>query len=141
MLSPRLRPLSGTWYNGFIFHRKMGMLIKIDTETAKEYRIVCHECYGIGHKGSDCAYNKGQSLICLNCGGKHHPRNCYRTKNAKTIKVEQPAETSKPIETAPTPRETHNERQKKAREATMDFKKRFRNLRKPQKDGTGSDDW
>ncbi|KAG6364805.1 hypothetical protein INS49_006409 [Diaporthe citri] len=47
---------------------------------------------------------------------------------------------SQPIETAPTPCKTHSERQEKAREATMDFKKRLRNMEKPKKDETAIND-
>lgn len=63
------------------FHQAQGMLIDMDTETAKKYRIACTKCYGVGHKGSECPYSTGKRLICPNCGSEHHPRDCYMAKS------------------------------------------------------------
>lgn len=61
-------------------HKGLGMFIEIDIERAKELRLVCRKCYVVGHKGTDCPFNKGKALVCMICGGKHHPLDCYRGK-------------------------------------------------------------
>lgn len=111
------------------FHQEKGMMIDMDTESAKEFRIICHKCYGIGHKGSDCQYTTDKPLLCIICGGRHHPRDCYRGKRGKS--APQPiedtpdtVETSTPAGTAKattTDRAGRNDREKNARKANIDI--------------------
>lgn len=67
-------------------HKGLGMFIEIDFQRAKELKIVCRKCYAVGHKGTDCPFNKGKVIFCLLCGGKHHPRDCYRGKKDLAVK-------------------------------------------------------
>lgn len=66
-------------------HKDLGMFIEIDIERAKELRLVCRKCYAVGHKGTDCPFNKGKALFCMISGGKHHPRDCYRAKKDRAV--------------------------------------------------------
>lgn len=108
--SPAVRNLAA-WVQ---FHQEKDMLIDMDTETAKQYRIVCFKCYAIGHKGSECPSMMGKPLICPNCEGEHHPRDCDMAKSIDvpvktTKKAKKRAKTSPPVETTPTTRRARNQ--------------------------------
>lgn len=125
-------------------HEDLGMFIEIDFETAKELRIVCRKCYAVGHKGTDCPFNKGKALFCMICGGKHHPRDCYRAKKDRAVEdveeTEQVEETTQSTTPAAPARETRNDCHKNAGAALVQWKKRFHNMGKPQSDTTGAED-
>lgn len=118
----------------------------MDFESSKEFGLICLKCYGIGHKVSECSYTTGKPLVCAFCGGKHHPRDCFRGKKGKSTSTaiedaQDPVETPAPAmttETTTTVRVGRNDREKNARKANIDIKKRFRNLGKSAKDNAGT---
>lgn len=116
-------------------HKDLGMFIEIDFERAKELRIVCRKCYAVGHKGTDCPFNKGKTIFCMICGSKHHPRDCHRGKKGiavkyveKTEQIEESQQSTTPVAPA---HENHNERHKNAGVAMVQWKKRFQTMGKP----------
>lgn len=131
----------------FQLHKDLGMFIEIDFERAKELRIVCRKCYAVGHKGTDCPFNKGKAILCMICGGKHHPHDCYRGVRGKKDRTVEDVEETEQVEkthqsTTPAPpaHESRNDRHKNAGMALTQWKKRFQNKGKPQNDDTGAED-
>lgn len=104
--SPYVQHL-GSWVDS---HTEKDMLIKIDVQTAKEWRITCYKCYGFGHKGSECVYTTTKArLLCAipGCGKQHHPRDCFKNR-----KQQDSAETgNKPTETSHPPKESTEKNQ------------------------------
>ncbi|KAK7711050.1 hypothetical protein SLS63_012752 [Diaporthe eres] len=80
--SPYVRSLV-SWVE---FHTEKDMLIDLDLQSAKEWRITCYKCYGFGQKGNECMYNTTKTrLICgiPSCGRQHHSRDCFKDKNLR----------------------------------------------------------
>lgn len=122
-----------SWVN---FHTKKDMVIKMNVETAKEWRISCYKCYQFGHKGDECKYTTTKAIIICplaGCHKIHHPRDCYKKEKSQASvesadKVKAPGATSQP--SAPPTRPTRSEQSKKNLEANRAAKKAARKLAK-----------
>lgn len=125
--------------------KEKDMVVTIDDQTAKEWKIVCYKCYGFGHKGNECVYNTTMArLICPlpGCGKQHHPRDCYkdnktRASTATTDKAQAPVESTDKAQapgttSQPTPSAAtgpgRDEQAKKKLQASRDFKKAMRKM-------------
>lgn len=143
--SPYVRSLV-SWVHS---HTEKGMLIDLDHQTAKEWRITCCKCYGFGHNVNECMYNTTKArLICgiPGCGGQHHSRDCFKDKNLRdsdgsadksqapdesTDKAEAPGTTSQ-ADASSTTRPTRSEQSKRNLQASRAMKKAARKLEKGQ---------
>lgn len=146
--SPHVRSLV-SWAQ---LHTEKGMLIDLDEQTAKEWRITCYKCYGFGDKGNECMYITTKArLICAipGCGRQHHPRDCFKDKKLRdsdepadksqaldesTGKAQAPGSTSQ-ADASSTTRPTRSEQSKKNLEASRAMKKAARKLPKGQRAG------
>lgn len=126
------------------FHTKKDMVIEMNVETAKEWRISCYKCYRFGHKRDECKYNTSNaSIICplAGCHKNHHPRDCQKTEKAQAPvdpadksgapakSAEKAQASTESIEKAPT-RPTRSEQAKKNLKANRGMKKLARKLAK-----------
>lgn len=140
--SPCVQSLAA-WVN---FHTKKDMVIEMNVETAKEWRISCYKCYQFGHKGDECKYTTTNAIVICplaGCHKIHHPRDCYKKEKSQAPvesadkaqprvesadKVKAPGATSQP--SAPSTHRTRSEQAKKNLMANRGMKKLARKLAK-----------